>query len=161
MLKSPEFEVTITGVHAIRLPDEVVKPFLDKQQKRVLAVARFGDTSLRFYAALLKWEGSCHLTFGKSKQKELGVFPKDYFRLQLFEDKSRYGAEMPEELEAVLQSDTEANNIFQVLTAGKKRSIIYMIARYANSQTRIDKSLILCENLKTGLRNTKELLKSH
>jgi hypothetical protein len=160
MLKSPEFEVTITGVHAIRLPDEVVKPFLDKQQKRVLAVVRFGDTSLRFYAALLKWQGAYHLTFAKSKQKELGVFPNDYFWMQLFEDKSRYGAEMPEELEAVLQSDPEANHIFREFTAGKKRSIIYMIARYVNSQTRIDKSLLLCKNLKNGLRNTRELLKS-
>jgi len=67
---------------------------------------------------------------------------------------------MPEELEAVLESDPGAKMIFDAFTAGKKRSIIYMIGRYKSSQTRIDKSLILCENLKIGLRETRILLKS-
>jgi len=160
MLKSPEFEVCITGRHAIRLPDKVVKPFLDKQYKRVRAEARHRNISLSFYAALLKWQGAYYLTFGKDKQKELGISPNDYFQLQLFEDTSRYGADMPEELEAVLESDPGAKMIFDAFTAGKKRSIIYMIGRYKSSQTRIDKSLILCENLKIGLRETRILLKS-
>jgi len=93
-------------------------------------------------------------------QKVLGVFPNDYFQLQFFEDTSTYGVGMPEELEAVLLSDKQAFTIFKSFTAGKMRGIICMILGYKNPQTKIDKSLLLCENLKRGIRKKPELLKS-
>ena len=99
------------------------------------------------------------LFFGKGKQKELGIFKNDWFTLQFFEDNSKYGVEMPEELEAVLLSDHDAFKIFESLTAGKKRSIIYIITRYKVLQTRIDKSLILVGNIKMGITDNKLLLK--
>ena len=46
--------------------------------------------------------------FGKRLQKELGVFQNDYFEMQLFQDTSKYGVDMPEELEAIILSDYEA-----------------------------------------------------
>ena len=97
---------------------------------------------------------------GKKNQKALGVFPNDYFTLQFFEDTTKYGVELPEELEAVLISDYDAFQIFESFTEGKKRGIIYSISRYKTSQTRIDKSLLLCENLKRGIRDNSALLRS-
>jgi uncharacterized protein YdeI (YjbR/CyaY-like superfamily) len=98
--------------------------------------------------------------FGKRLQKELGVFQNDYFEMQLFEDNSKYGVDVPEELEAVFKSDVEAFEVFETLTAGKKRSIIYAISRYKNIQTRIDKALIMCQNLKRGHLNPYTILKN-
>ncbi len=158
-LQSRPFEATIKGMHAIPLSEEIVKPFLDAGQQRVKVIASFEGKEISFHGALQKYHGTYHLTFGKDKQKQLGIFPNDYFTLQFFEDNSKYGAEMPEELEAVLLSDYDAFQIFESLTPGKQRSIIYMIARYKVQQTRIDKSLILCENIKRGIRDNKELLK--
>ena len=160
MLKSHVFEVTIKGKHTIVLPKDVVQPFLDNGLSRVQVHAEFGDKEIYFHAAILGWQGNHIITFGKKNQKVLGVFPNDYFTIQLLEDLSKYGADMPEELEAVLASDPEAFHIFERLTAGKKRSIIYMIGRYASPQTRINKALILCRNLRAGVRITRELLKS-
>ncbi|WP_258848503.1 hypothetical protein [Polaribacter sp. WD7] len=40
--------------------------------------------------------------------------------MQLFEDTSKYGVDMPEEHEAVLMSDYDAYCIFESFTAGKK-----------------------------------------
>ena len=100
------------------------------------------------------------MMFGKRYQKVLGIFPNDYFQLQFFEDDSKYGVEMPEELDAVLQSDPEAFQIFDSFTDGKKRGIIYGVLSYKNSQTRIDKSILICENLKRGIRHNPDLLKS-
>ena len=100
------------------------------------------------------------MMFGKRYQKELGVFPNDYFQLQFFEDDSKYGAELPEELEVVLMSDYEAFEIFESFTPGKQRGIIYGILSYKASQTRIDKSILICENLKKGIRYNPDLLKS-
>jgi uncharacterized protein YdeI (YjbR/CyaY-like superfamily) len=67
---------------------------------------------------------------------------------------------MSEELEAVLLSDHEAYTIFEDLTPGRQRSIIYAISRYKSSQLRVDKAIILTENLKRGITDPKFWLKN-
>ncbi|MBM1107635.1 YdeI/OmpD-associated family protein [Aurantibacter crassamenti] len=160
-MKSEVFEITITGKYfGLQLPEKIVLPFLEKNLKRVKVIATFKQNIFAFHGAIQKRNGNYFMMFGKRYQKELGVFPNDYFQLQLFEDTSKYGVDMPEELKAVLHSDFEANEIFESFTAGKKRGIIYAVLSYKNSQTRIDKSLLICENLKRGIRKNPELLKS-
>lgn len=158
-MKSPVFEVSLQGSHSLVIPEDFALLFLDQGHKRVQVSAVFEGSSIRFYAALQKYNRQYVITFGKRYQKQLGVFPNDYFQLQLIEDTSKYGVEMPEELKAVLSSDDEAHRIFHSLTEGRIRSLIYMISRYKNSQTKIDKSIILAHNLKRGVRDQKELLK--
>ncbi len=162
-MQSPSFEVSIgknaNGMHLIAIPFEIAKPFVEKKHKRVRVVACFEDKSIEIYAALLKRKGAYLIMFGKKNQKALGLFPNDYFQLQLFEDTSKYGVAVPEEFDAVMLSDYDAYTIFESLTDGKKRGIIYMITRYKNSQTKIDKTLLLCENLKRGIRDNRKLLK--
>jgi hypothetical protein len=128
--------------------------------KRVKVKASFDMKELDFHAAFQKRNGDYYMMFGKRYQKELGIFPNDYFQLQFFEDDSKYGVAMPEEFDAVLLSDYDACQIFETLTPGKQRNLIYAILRYKNSQTRIDKSILICENLKRGVRNPMEMLKS-
>ncbi len=159
MIQSPVFEVSLRGMHSLDIPEKHVEPFVSKGLKRVRVIAEFEGSSIQFHAALKMYQGRYVMTFGKRYQKELGVFPNDYFQLQLFEDSSQYGVDIPEELEAVLKSDEEALRIFESLTHGKIRSIIYQISRYKNQQTRIDKSLILADNLKRGLRDLRDLFK--
>lgn len=161
MLKSRPFEISITGsYYSLLLPEDIIRPFLEKNLKRVKVKATFESKELLFHGAIQKRMGRHYMMFGKRYQKELGIFPNDYFQLQFFEDNSKYGVEMPEELDAVLGSDYEAFQIFDAFTPGKKRGIIYMIARYKNSQTRIDKSILVCDNLKRGVRHNPDLLKS-
>lgn len=161
-MQSEVIDITITGnYYSLRLPISCIQPFLDKNIRRVKARATFGDKEIHFHAAIQKRKGAYYMMFGKRYQKELGIFPNDYFQLQFFEDDSKYGVDVPEELEAVFLSDVEAYQIFESFTDGKKRGIIYAIARYKNSQTRIDKSLILCENLKKGIKDNRILLKSN
>lgn len=160
-MKSPVFELSITGnYYSLLLPEKIIRPFLDKNQKRVKVVARFQDKEITFYGAIQKRGDAHYMMFGKRYQKQLGIFPNDYFQLQFFENTSKYGVEIPEELEAVLISDPIAYKMFESMTDGKKRSVIYAIARYKSAQIRIDKSLVLCENLKRGIRDNLILLKS-
>lgn len=160
-LKSKPFEISITGNYlALLLPMEVIQPFLNLNIKRVRAIASFEEKELTFHAALQKRNGKYYMMFGQRYQKELGIFPNDYFKLQFFEDDSKYGVDMPEELDALLLSDHEAFKIFESFTEGKKRGIIYGISRYKNTQTRIDKSILVCENLKRGIRHNPDLFKS-
>lgn len=161
MIKSKPFEISITGKHySLILPEAIIKPFLEKGLKRVKVNASFEGKELNFHGAIQKRNGNYCMMLSKQKQRELGIFPNDYFQLQFFEDNSKYGVEMPEELDAVLLSDYEAFQIFDAFTDGKKRGIIYKILGIKKSQTRIDKSLLVCENLKRGIRDNLELLKS-
>lgn len=159
-LKSKPFEITVTGSYSLLLlPLEIIQPFLNQNIKRVKVKASFEDKAYEFHGAFQKRNGSYYMMFGKRYQKEIGVFPNDYFQLQFFEDDSKYGVEMPEELEAVFMSDNEAFQIFESFTPGKQRGIIYGVLSYKASQTRIDKSLVLCENLKQGIKENKYLLR--
>lgn len=158
-MKSKIFEIAITGkYYSLLLPEEIVLPFIEKKLKRVKVKATFKGKELVFHAAIQKRNGDYYMMFGKRYQKELCVFPNDYFQMQFFKDTSKYGVEMPEELDAVLLSDYDAFLIFESLNDGLKRGLIYTIIRYKNVQTRIDKSLILCENLKRGIRDRAKLL---
>lgn len=160
MLKSEVFEVTLADKYSVILPEEPIIDFIKNNHKRVKVIASFENQQIEFYAALKKEKtGLFRIYFSKVKQKELGVFPNDYFKLQVFEDTSKYGVEMSEELEAVLLSDYDAFQIFENLTPGKQRTIIYAISRYKASQTRIDKSILLTENLKRGIKDPKLWLK--
>lgn len=157
-MKSRVFEIAITGkYYSLQLPDEIVLPFVEKKMKRIKVKASFQEKEISFHGAIQKRNGNYYMMFGKRYQKELGVFPNDYFQMQFFEDTSKYGVEMPEELDAVLLSDYEAFEIFESLTDGTKRGLIYTVIRYKNVQIRIDKSLILCENLKRGVRDRLKL----
>lgn len=160
-MNSKVFDISVTGsYYSLLLPEEIVRPFLDKNLKRVKVQATFEGKTLDFHGAIQKRHGKHYMMFGKRYQKELGICPNEYFQLQFFEDNSKYGVEMPEELDAVLLSDYEAFQIFDAFTDGKKRGIIYAIARYKNSQTRIDKSILVCENLKRGIGYNPDMLKS-
>ncbi|GAA4276212.1 YdeI/OmpD-associated family protein [Aquimarina mytili] len=153
------FETSLVSSHSIIVPLEIAQYCLDQKHKRVLIEITFNNQTISFHAALQKLNEEYRITFNAANQKKLGVFPSDYFTVQLFEDTSKYGVEMPEEFDAVLQSDPEAFEIFESLTDGKKRSLIYYILKIKRSQTRIDKALIITENLKIGIRDNRELIK--
>lgn len=158
VLSSERFEVTLIGTHGLIIPESIALLFIKEGLKRVLLKAYFKEKEISFHGAIHTYDGNFMVSFGRRYQKQLGVFINDYFLLQLFEDTSKYGVEMPEEFQAVLDSDPEANSIFESFTDGKKRSLIYYVLRFKNSQTRIDKALNIAENMKRGITDSKELI---
>jgi uncharacterized protein YdeI (YjbR/CyaY-like superfamily) len=159
MLRSTKFEVTISGTHHITIPSNEAKPFLEKRHKRVALTTFFENKKVSFHGKLHQRKNAIHISFGKRNQKELGINPSDFFELQILEDTTTYGVTMPEELKVVLETDAKAFSLFRKLTDGKKRSLIYYIIRFENTQTRVDKALMICENLKLGITELKELVK--
>ena len=159
MLQSPPFEVFITGTHSLLIPDAIGLSFRNAKQQRVAIKASFNASEISFHGKLHYVKEQFIISFGKRYQKELGVTLQDFFTLQLFEDTTKYGVEMPEEFAAVLESDPEAFERFEALSNGKKRSLIYFIIRIKNVQTRVDKALNISENLKRGITDLKEVIK--
>lgn len=161
-MKSKLFSIGLLDKYHLYIPEVIFKPFADAKHSRVRILASFNAKQINFYAAVKKDKISrdYKIMFSKEKQKNLGLHLNDYFDMQLFEDSSKYGVDMPEELDALLLSDYDAYQIFESLTKGKQRSIIYGIIRFKNSQKRIDKALFVCENLKRGITNPMDLFKS-
>ncbi|MBT8234655.1 MAG: YdeI/OmpD-associated family protein [Bacteroidia bacterium] len=158
-MESPVFDIALSSIHSVYIPEDIARLFIDKGHNRVKVKVSFKGQSISYYAALQKIKGNFIVMLNKPNQKKLGVFPNDYFQMQLVEDTSRYGVDVPEELEAVFESDPDAFDIFESLTMGKRRGLIYSVAGYKSSQTRIEKSLVLAENLKRGIRDPKSLFK--
>ena len=166
LLISAKFTVHLEGTHAVVIPDGVGSAFLPTGQAgakaghaRVAVKAYFEGKELDFHGKLHYYKEQYLISFGKRYQKVLGIFPSDFFELQLLEDTSIYGVEVPEPFQAVLDSDLEGAAIFESLTPGRKRGLIYYISRFKTPQTQIDKSLIIFENLKRGIRDPKEIIK--
>ena len=160
-MKSDRFSVGLLDHHLLYVPSNIVELFPKEKRNRFKVKFKHQDKSLEVYAALRKDKntGDYRMMFSKGNQAKLGLFQNDYFEMQLIEDTSKYGVEMPEELDEVFKTDVDAFRIFESLTAGKKRSIIYTIIRIKNSQKRIDKALLLCENLKKGITDQRALFK--
>lgn len=164
-MKSNIFESTLNSTHTFSIPESIALPFINTSKnqtkgiKRVKVKVTFEKKEVEFHAALQKRNTSYFVMFSKKLQNKVNVFSNDYFQVQLYEDTSNYGVEMPEEFNAVLQSDLDAFTLFESLTDGKKRSLIYYVLGFKNAQTRIDKALIITENLKLGIRDNQELIK--
>lgn len=158
MKKSKKFTVVLQDKYHLYLPEKQVTPILNDEKRAKINVT-FKNKTISFFAAFRidKDSGDYKMMFSNAKQKELGIELNDDITVQLFEDNSKYGVEMPEELDAVLLSDFEAYQIFESLTSGKQRSIIYYIKRLKGVQKKVDQALLLCENLKRGNTQNKEL----
>lgn len=158
-ISTPKFPVHITGTHGVIIPEEHAVPFAAAGHKRIHIKAFFKDTQVDFHGALRLYQGNYIVSFGKRYQKELGVFPTDFFEFQLFENTTPYGVEIPETMQAVMDSDLEGFSYFEKLTDGRKRGLIYYVKRFKNEQTQVDKSLLIFENLKQGITDPRELIK--
>ena len=56
--------------------------------------------------------------------------------------------EMPPELAELLRQDEEGKTRFNQLTPGRQRYIIHYVSAVKSSQLRIDRAILLIENLK-------------
>ena len=130
----------------IIIPDDIVQEMLkittDKRVKctlnNTITVSRAMTLKDNFYYLLLNKEvlKKCNCTIGGNVIVELQP------------DTSKYGIDITEEMEEVLFSDPEGNNLFQKLTPGMQRSLIYMINKIKTSQLRIERSFVILEHLK-------------
>lgn len=103
-----------------------------------------------FHCGLVAFgNGRGYITINKKRLKEYGIGIGDEVWLELEHDHSKYGVEMPEELDALLEQDREGASLFESLTDGQKRYLINYVALVKSSQLKIDRAIMLINNLKT------------
>lgn len=96
-----------------------------------------------------KGDGRGMIIVNKSRQKKWGLTINDEVEATVELDTSKYGMSMPEELEALLEQDRFGLEKFETITPGQQRFIISYVDGVKSMQKRIDRAIMMIENLKT------------
>jgi Bacteriocin-protection, YdeI or OmpD-Associated/Domain of unknown function (DUF1905) len=137
--------------------DEMLTPFFSKNIKRV--ICKIND-SIDFHCAFMpKKEGGFYINIGSIICKKLNLKLGDDVTLSFTEDTTTYQFDMPEELTEVLYQDSHAFTIFEGLTDGNKRSLIYLVTMVKSSEKRIERALKIVEKLKMGITKPQLIMK--
>ncbi|NND93703.1 MAG: DUF1905 domain-containing protein [Flavobacteriales bacterium] len=140
------FDSNVWNRH-IDVPDDIVQWFKTRKITRVLCTI---EGKLTKHCALLSHgNGTYFVMLNKEEVKKLGLEVATQVNLTLEEDKSKYGMPIPEEMEELLRQDPEADKYFHGLTAGKQRSLLFIIGKPKGSETRLKKAIAICEYLKS------------
>ena len=133
------------GPHII-IPKEVFEKMLPvTKNKRIKCTLNNEITVSRAMSP----KGDIHyILLNKDIVKKLKIDFGDTVSVELQPDVSKYGIDITEEMEEVLFSDPEGNDLFEKLTPGVQRSLIYFINKIKSSQLRIERSFIILEHLK-------------
>lgn len=143
--------------HYIPIPENTAQQALAQFGKRIFCTVNGRYT---FHCALQRTKKLGYFIMaGKNTIEKLHLESGEAFDLTIEEDTSKYKAEMPEELQATLETDPESEVIFGTLTPGFQRSIIHYVDAAKRTETRIDRALKILERLKMGITDRKELFR--
>ncbi len=143
-----------SGIHGAIIPEKEVRKM--GKPKRVICFV--GKETL--HAALQSMAtGVYYIHLSKPLLKKLRKKAGDSITLSFQEDNTIHQFAMPEVLEEVLQTDPEAKDIFDALTPGKRRSLIYLIQQVKSTDKQIERALLITSRIKQGIHDPKVILK--
>ncbi len=136
-------ERTSASMHFIKVPEEIAEALLANNHRRVLCIY---NSQLNIHASLTNKKGVGQvLHFSKKTLKALKVQAGETVDVQIQPDESPLQFAVPEEFSEVMATDPEAQAIFDQLTDGRKRSLIYLVSQAKRSDTRITRALKIAE----------------
>ena len=149
----------LAGMHYLEVPGEIVQQLGGKFNVRLLCTV---NGSITFQTGLVALgQGSAYISLNTKRLKQVGLRHGDPVQVLLEEDTSPYGMEVPEELAELLRQDKAGQERFNQLPPGKQRYIIHYVASVKSSQLRINRAILLIENLKQlppGKESFREML---
>ncbi len=135
-----------SGWHFIHIKGKIGEKFEKKETSRRVVCTINGSES--FQCALLPSDGDFVIVVNKTKRDKLRITAGDKITVELKADDSKYGLPMPPELNEVLRQDRAGNKLFHSLTAGKQRSLLYLVGKVKDIDRRIHTALVVIEHLK-------------
>ncbi len=100
-------------------------------------------------------DGHFYIIMATRYLKQLKKNKGDQVIFEIFEDPNPLGVEIPEALQELLAQDEAAKTVFDKLTDGKKRSLIYSTQRIKNIDKQIQNSLDFLEEEDRKMRQKK------
>lgn len=131
--------------HHVKVPDKVVRKFLDKGQKRVVCTF---NGKVQKHCAIMPAGDFWFLLLNKAEMRQLKAIKGEQVEVLMEPDHSKYGMPLPEELQILLDQDAAGNEHFHNLTPGKQRTLIHIVSKVKNVDSRINKALAIMHHLR-------------
>lgn len=129
------------------VPEEIWGFFIkEKETRRVICC--FDEKVIKHCALQPDGNGQYCIFLNKDDQKQLNVGVHNSINVFLEEDTSKYGYPVAPEMEELLHQDAEGSEHFHNLTIGKQRSLLHVIGKPKQSDTRLKKAFVILEYLK-------------
>lgn len=84
-------------------------------------------------------DGNFFIIISKASMKTLNAYPGEKVEIQIEEDPNPLGVEIPAVLDVIFNEFPDAKIVFDDLTDGKKRSLIYSVIKIKNVDKQIEK----------------------
>ena len=129
----------------VEVPAEISEQIRTKKWKRLCVSIQ----DLPAYSAALMplSEGRRGILISQARQKEVGAFLGAWIHIQLWEDRSKYGMPVPEELAELFEFDPAIERAFEKLLPGRRRNYLHHIASAKTEPTRTKRVLKLLKDL--------------
>lgn len=98
-------------------------------------------------------DGNYFVMLTKDRMNNIGKSVGDSIAIQLVEDTSKLGVEIPEVLEILLEQDPRLNAKFVQLTPGKQRSIIFQMNKIKDLNKQVAKTIELIDSIDLYRKN--------
>jgi hypothetical protein len=95
-------------------------------------------------------KGAYKISINKEHRDKAGIVPGDTCSVTLVRDDSEYGMPVPIELTEVLDQDPSAKKLFESLTNGRRRVIVWHVNKAKDTDERIRHALIILEHVKNN-----------
>ena len=130
----------------LKVPKRVAEAMIRGSSKRVWCAL---NGAPEHQCALIPFGNGVHIiTVNASLQKKHKLKPGDPVHVTVWRDNTKYGLPMPEEFRELLRQDKEGNRFFHALTAGKQRTLLYIIGKGKKSNEKIERAIIIVRHLR-------------
>ena len=146
------------GAH-VQVPRSVADKLTAGGSRRVIATL---NGMVEYQCAMIPHgNGTFVITVNKKLRGLLGVTFGDEMHVRLERDETKYGLPMPVEMNELLHQDRTGNRLFHALTAGRQRTLLYIVGQARNANNRATRGAIIIRHLKAngGKINYRELNK--
>ncbi len=97
-------------------------------------------------------DGNFYILVAKRYVRKLKKDVNDLVCFEIYEDPNPLGVDIPEALEVLLAQDEYLKSIFDGLTDGKKRSLVFSIQRIKNIDLQVQRAIKILEELNAQSR---------
>ncbi len=130
----------------LRVPADTTAAFLATESGRRVICSL--NASEPYQCALTPiGDGVYVLTVNQGRIKKLKLEEGVDVSIDLFPDDSKYGLPMAEELDELLRQDEEGNALFHALSAGKLRTLLYIVNQGVDSDDRLRRAVVVVDHL--------------
>lgn len=130
----------------IRIPEKIARDHIHKNGRRCLCIL---NNKLKIQVALISdGNGGSFISINKEVRTELGLSEGEVVFVEIEKDNSKYGIAIAPEMEELFEQDPLGSECFHSLSAGKQRTLLYIIAKPKNAEIRIRKGLIILDYLR-------------